>query len=718
MASKLVTSIIKTGGWLIAIPLLLLGWSSGAEWTFGVYICADNGMSEQAYDDIAELMAVGSSDEVKVVIQVDFANRDTNPTCRRFFVHRNHLELLANLGEVDMADSATLADFIGFLGERFPAKRFFLVLWDHGNGWRAGYGPDRAILIDESAGHMMGVAGGELRRALAAGKTKLGKRLEVLAFDACLMGSVEVATEVLGICDFLLASEGVVEWDGFPYDRFLARLVAHPTALAEEFLPEMCADYVASFPGEDVCLSALRMQQLPRVLTALRNAIRDSVTVQAPGLQLARFGVQTFAENGVSPPSREDETVDLIHFWELAPQQGTGALRSSFHPLVVANATGGNYGSARGVSLWFPFSYLRFKGKTTEYQGLAFADSVPWLRFLNDYFGKDDVKPTTPEIIGARLGKNGALRLWWSRADDLTPVRYHLYQTQLPRTAFFDPAENLSNWESAGWTLSTRYRHSQNLSFFSGSVSNLNNTLTLTTPIALTNGGLLSFYALFNTEESEDSTGKIQRDVCYVDHSSDRQQWETLDSLYGSGETWQEYRYLLPPAERTFLRFRYLTNGENNRLGVFIDDITVQDFGLLHRSLSTTETTAVLFNLARDTLGHYFFLVAEDSAGNRSSISRLYGVKIATWAEPYTRPAPFSGPCDLVLDHPAEKPVTVRIYTLSGTLVREWQNVQEKIIPWDGKNQAGKELADGVYIVLVQGKEFKKLGRIARVKIR
>jgi hypothetical protein len=710
--------------WSLPILILTVGFNllnsgfkvQAAQWTVGIYMCADNGMSEQAYADIAEMMKIGSSSEVNIVVQVDNAARDTNPNCRRYYIQKDKRELCADLGEVDMADTGQVADFIGFLGSRFPAERYFLILWDHGTGWRAGYGPSRAVLIDESHGHMMGVAGGELRRALKNGVKKLGKKLAVLGFDACLMGCLEVACEVSSVCEYFLASEGMVEWDGLPYDAILGRLVARPTSTPEEFLPEMCADYVASLPGRDVCLSAIDMLQFERVLKVLSRVLRDSLDPGAAGLRLARTGVQTFAQDGTSPPRVSDEQVDFIHFWELAPQIGTSGLRQTLNPLIVANATGGaNLGNARGLAFWFPYHYLDFKRKAGEYSTLAFADSAPWLRFLNSYFGRDDVKPLQPRILSHRSGNRGDVRLWWSKAIDLAQVTYTLYQARLPQTVLLERCDSLANWTSEGWTLSSRFAHSPALSFFSGSNSNLNNTIVLNQPLNLIAGGLLSFYAYFSTQETEDSAGNIQRDVCYVEYSPDKQNWQVLDSLYGAQEFWQECRYLLPQMPEFYLRFRYKTDNAINWLGVFIDDIKVECFLSLTRSLTTTDTTGYLFNLARDTSGYFFLLVGTDSFGNVSPVSQYYPVKVKTWAEPYTRPAPFYGQCQLVLDFPENETPDVFIYTLSGTLVKKFSKVEHREIEWDGKNQNAREIADGIYIVLVQGRNFKKMGKIARV---
>jgi hypothetical protein len=154
---------------------------------------------------------------------------------------------------------------------------------------------------------------------------------------------------------------------------------------------------------------------------------------------------------------------------------------------------------------------------------------------------------------------------------------------------------------------------------------------------------------------------------------------------------------------------------------VRIDDLKVQSFGTLRPVAETIpDTTCYVFNLSRDTVGYCYFVTAVDTFGNVSMASQYHDVAVGRWAEPYTRPAPFGGEppgggCELVLDFPAGETPDVVVYTLSGAPVRKWKNETRRVIPWDGKNQQGRELADGLYLVVVQGRNFRKLGKIARV---
>ncbi|MBM3312965.1 hypothetical protein FJY70_00045 [candidate division WOR-3 bacterium] len=691
------------------LAALVLSWSGtfGAQWTVGVYMCADNGMSDQADVDLAEMKQVGSTEEVNVVVQVDRAARSALPNCYRYFIKQDGLDTLADLGEVDMADPATLTGFADFLRRRYPAKDYLLVLWDHGNGWYPGYGPGRAIFIDESHAHEMGVAGGELAQALADVKRALGRRVRVLAIDACLMGMMEIAAEANDACDYLLASEALVPADGLPYDKLLDRLTSRPTRPPAEFLPGLCREYVEQFPDQPVAIAALEMAGLDRLLNLLAVTVSDSIDAAGAALRQARASVLCMPGNS--------QHIDLIHLLELLPEPGL--LLAELRAAIIASEHSAELQQAGGLAVWFPDNYLALKSRFESYATLNFARQTGWLRFLNRYFGADDLKPEQPAIRQRRQGNRSDIRIWWKSCFDLAPVRYSLYEAAGPKEVLNDYGNDLGAWIAFGWTVSAQQAHSGPTSFFSGSANNLSNFLESAEPLRLPGAGLLSLYTWYATQEDRDSLVGFTRDICYVEWSPDRGKWHKLDSLYGASPRWQETRYLLPRSDPCYLRFRYVTNASVNGQGVFLDDIKVYAFAALRAAAKDIpDTTATVFGVPRDTLGYSYLVTATDSFGNVSSASQFYRVEVRTWAEPYTRPAPFDQhPCKLVLDFPPGETPDVLIYTLSGALVYRFTGVSERMLDWGGCNQSGKPLADGLYLVVVQGKNFRRLGKIAKL---
>ena len=129
----------------------------------------------------------------------------------------NTFELEETLPLQSMADPETLSDFIRWTAEKYPARKYALVLWDHGGGSKTG------IFIDELfEGDMMYLD--ELRDALLGG----GVNLEAVLFDACLMANLETAYAVKDSAKWMIASEEVVAGKGTAMGSWLQQLYFAP----------------------------------------------------------------------------------------------------------------------------------------------------------------------------------------------------------------------------------------------------------------------------------------------------------------------------------------------------------------------------------------------------------------------------------------------------------------------------------------------------------
>ena len=126
------------------------------------------------------------------------------------------------LPAASMADPDTLADFIRWGAENYPAKKTALVLWDHGDGSKTG------IFIDEMyKGDVMYID--ELGNALR----DAGVHLETVLFDACLMANLETACAIGDSANWMVASEEEVAGQGTAVGDWLQRLYYDPQADGE-----------------------------------------------------------------------------------------------------------------------------------------------------------------------------------------------------------------------------------------------------------------------------------------------------------------------------------------------------------------------------------------------------------------------------------------------------------------------------------------------------
>jgi hypothetical protein len=367
------------------------GAAASAEWTIMVYLDADNDLEAAAVEDFMEMAGVGSSAEVNIVVQFDRAPGydssygDWTGTLR-YHVTKGMTptpeNALADMGEVNKGHPQSLADFVSWAVTAYPADKYSLVLWNHGGGWRtpteqiarardaarAGSAelsvvkslntelsriaeearnvpPTREVCYDETDNDVLTTA--ELGQALAAAPV----RIDLIAFDACLMGMVEVGYELVGNASYMLASEENVPLGGLPYDAFLAELAAQPSMDPASLGQLMSQTYHLSY------------SQLYTVSVLDLNALEQAVPVLDEMARTARSSWQT-----------DPEAV------KTAAARAADALRQA----VVVNMAGDDYANAAGMAVYFPYAPQQL---SPDYDAdvLRFAANTAWDEFLNDY---------------------------------------------------------------------------------------------------------------------------------------------------------------------------------------------------------------------------------------------------------------------------------------------------------------------------------------------
>ena len=175
-----------------------------------VYLDGDNDLEKFAVDDFLELSSVGSTSDVNIIVQFD-RGKPTNPTkddkryddwtnSKRYKVTQGMTPTIANaledIGEVDMADPQVLFEFLNWSANKYEAKKYFLVIWNHGLGWEG-------IVKDDSSGGFMKTP--ELAEALEQFYASKSKKIDVIAFDACRM-MIEMIYEMRNYAHYFVGS--------------------------------------------------------------------------------------------------------------------------------------------------------------------------------------------------------------------------------------------------------------------------------------------------------------------------------------------------------------------------------------------------------------------------------------------------------------------------------------------------------------------------------
>jgi hypothetical protein len=459
-------------------------------WTVLLYADADDPNLEQdIYTDINEAEMVGSNAQVNIVVQLDryaggFSGDGDWTTARRYYLTKDSdlsrlkSKMLADLGEVSMADPKTLVDFATWGIKTYPADKYVLILSDHGMGWPGGLVDPKpathrnvdapfAQTIDENMMYT-----NDIDQALAQIRQQTGlDKFELIGMDACLMSHLEVYSALAPHTRYVVSSQETEPALGWAYTGFLTALENNPGMDGAELGRQIVASYIVKderIVDKEARLEFLRQgsplgslfsqpadvdpQQLSQqigksiTLTAARMdavpALMDSVNQLAFALQKenqavparARSYAQTYTSIFGSdvPPSY----IDLGSFAQLLQKESTSAaIRSAasavldkIKQVVVAEKHGPEKPGATGISIYFPNSqlYQSAMAGASSYTIIAdrFARDSLWDEFLAYHYTKTSFKDTTGNA--AVPGKNTRVTAPGNGQIEVSPIKLSL----------------------------------------------------------------------------------------------------------------------------------------------------------------------------------------------------------------------------------------------------------------------------------------------------
>ncbi|WP_299755617.1 clostripain-related cysteine peptidase [uncultured Chloroflexus sp.] len=392
---------------------------NAAEWTVLVYLDGDNNLESDAIDDFEEMARVGSTDQVHIVVQMDrirspevwddrrYGNWDSTLRFRvEAGMEPTRENALTDLGERNMGDPATLSDFLIWGIENYPAKRYAIILWDHGASWLG-------IASDDTDGDVLNLPEISSAFETAIARTRIGG-FEMIGFDACLMAQFDVLHTVAPYGRVAVASAELEPNSGWAWDAWLEQVVAKPEQDGYAIGPVIVQTYMDSFRGQsadEVTLSAFdltRMNELVSGLDALAQELQRGVQQSYTAIGQARSFTNVYA------PSYAEEfnAIDLPHFLNLLPQQGaTGAVRERAAQLLraiesarLANGVGSYHRESGGLSIYFP-QLANLYAEAYE-RASPTPRATAWEEFLTTYYQASSTVVQRPTIRDLAINRD------------------------------------------------------------------------------------------------------------------------------------------------------------------------------------------------------------------------------------------------------------------------------------------------------------------------
>jgi len=444
------------------------------KWTLMFFLASDNALSPSTLSQLKAIKAAGSQSDTNVLVYFD-PNEKGAPT-RVFEINKenkhNTAQSSASIGgpdeplvsvltrdaidpttitgppgsqsqlfgdslqKIDELDACkALANFLGFCREAYPADHYMLFLLGHG----LVVGRD-AFLPDDNPESAIGLK--TLGNILTKFSTDIRGQgvLELIAMHSCSMSGVEIAYELKGTANYMLASQGISFVGSWPYRQLLTKIFKavenHDDVLElMKSLQSLCIQYSADFMyagySADICLCSLQagpVQKLTEPIQELAVALTDGLKDRRCRelIVLAHWKSQSYWQETYSdlydfclclrrlceqpkrePQEQKHQTFDKRAYdikriaiintcnaviAKLRPQSGS----QMDGPIVCADFIGPDCQYSHGLSIYFPWSDPVADANDhvlTNYGDYAFTQEVGpdhWLKFLNSYF--DDTR--------------------------------------------------------------------------------------------------------------------------------------------------------------------------------------------------------------------------------------------------------------------------------------------------------------------------------------
>jgi len=262
----------------------------------------------EATEDLCEMLAANISSQVNVLVETigtkSWSKRlgIASDHTQRYKAEAGNLVLVDDsLGQLDCTSPDTLADFISWGAENYPANRYILIFWDHGAGPVYGFGydehqsEDSVLTIDE------------IQTAIR----QSGIYFDIIGMDSCIMSSLELCCAMYNYCDYMILSEDFESGYGWSYTGWLNALSDNTSISSEELGKIIVDDMIADNEenGEGASTLALIDESYMKVLY---TAWADFAYANEPALLGENYSMHVRGGRRTHPVLREKGLFDFL----------------------------------------------------------------------------------------------------------------------------------------------------------------------------------------------------------------------------------------------------------------------------------------------------------------------------------------------------------------------------------------------------------------------
>ena len=457
------------------------------EWTIMIYMAGDNNLAvDMAYamEQIKGVAAQGADSPNLFVyydgnspaiptLYCDFSDPGEPRYVRSYKVPDKLIAPLSKKENENAADPRSIINFVDWCVNRVEvqnngeisygrrADKYALIFSGHSLGFQ-----DIGLFKDETSGkamkmmefykvlarltgnkkeleEMMDDEGGSWgENEKAATKKLLGQKLDLLGFDSCVMGMLEVGYQFNDLTKTMIASEGSVPSAGWTYAKILGCLAREQNRnidtrkvaelFVEEFIQSQDAYTVGGVSVDMAAWDMSRFDELAGAFNDLAEVLIECFADEKSRVyrQMDRVILQVHWK---CQSYMYDQNVDLGDFCELLDREcgrvkkelGEGddleilgrvqsacqaVLQELRQAVIQSGFSGGGYQYSNGLSIFFPWSREGYEVSKKNYESLWFAKEAKqrrksWTAFLKKYLYEVTLRESEPPNVEVPVGE-------------------------------------------------------------------------------------------------------------------------------------------------------------------------------------------------------------------------------------------------------------------------------------------------------------------------
>lgn len=325
-----------------------------------------------ATKDLEEMIeGYKGDDNINIIVQTMGTKRWNNDfvssnETQRFLLTEDGFKLQYSLPLQNVGYKKTLSDFITWTSRNYPAKKYGLIMWNHGGGPVNGFGID-----EQFNGNRLHLE--EMDSALEKAKEVTDIHFEFIGFDACIMSSLEIADTLAPYANYLLASEDLEPSHGWNYTALLKELHIEPDMTGDR-LGKIIGDSYAEEAKEksevyNITFSVIDLSKIDVVVQAFNALVKElDVMIEKPS-EFYNFAIAAAKSRNLGGNSATQGYTDLIDIVDFSNNisarfdVSTKELIDAINDSVLYNLDTSRAHKTSGLSIYFP---LKDKEKMEE----------------------------------------------------------------------------------------------------------------------------------------------------------------------------------------------------------------------------------------------------------------------------------------------------------------------------------------------------------------